>query len=226
MSKKIRKNQTIIDEFIKSPIGLKELPIVEIEKEEILNFPYPIPMEEFIKSPIGIINGEQINLKHFEISKSAGIEYRKLRNEIIYKLNKMNLRYSEIAKLKVQDIDNSFFLIRIKRGNRVFRIAISKEISEKLKVLTKYKDDKDYVFTKDLISNEKLSETMITKIIKKYSLKEINTTEKDTKVSKEKYIIEKVCDKYVIYQGGRVIEGLLINNMINAIRICEILNAD
>lgn len=194
MSKKIRKNQTIIDEFIKSPIG--------------------------------IINGEQINLKHFEISKNAGIEYRKLRNEVICKLNKMNLRYSEIARLEVQDIDSSFFLIRIKRGNRVFRIAVSKEISDKLKILTKYKDDKDYVFTKDLISNEKLSETMITKIIKKYSLKEINTTEKDTKVSKEKYIIEKVCDKYVIYQGGRVIEGLLINNMINAIRICEILNAD
>ena len=194
MSKKIRKNQTIIDEFIKSPIG--------------------------------IINGEQINLKHFEISKNAGIEYRKLRNEVICKLNKMNLRYSEIARLEVQDIDSSFFLIRIKRGNRVFRIAVSKEISDKLKILTKYKDDKDYVFTKDLISNEKLSETMITKIIKKYSLKEINITEKDTKVSKEKYIIEKVCDKYVIYQGGRVIEGLLINNMINAIRICEILNAD
>lgn len=194
MSKKIRKNQTIIDEFIKSPIG--------------------------------IINGEQINLKNFEISKNAGIEYRKLRNEVICKLNKMNLRYSEIARLEVQDIDSSFFLIRIKRGNRVFRIAVSKEISDKLKILTKYKDDKDYVFTKDLISNEKLSETMITKIIKKYSLKEINTTEKDTKVSKEKYIIEKVCDKYVIYQGGRVIEGLLINNMINAIRICEILNAD
>lgn len=194
MSKKIRKNQTIIDEFIKSPIG--------------------------------IINGEQINLKHFEISKNAGIEYRNLRNEIIYKLNKMNLRYSEIARLEVQDIDSSFFLIRIKRGNRVFRIAVSKEISDKLKILTKYKDDKDYVFTKDLINNEKLSETMITKIIKKYSLKEINTTEKDTKVSKEKYIIEKVCDKYVIYNGGRVVEGLLINNMINAIRICEILNAD
>lgn len=194
MSKKIRKNQTIIDEFIKSPIG--------------------------------IINGEQINLKHFEISKNAGIEYRKLRNEVICKLNKMNLRYSEIARLEVQDIDNSFFLIRIKRGNRVFRIAVSKEISDKLKILTKYKDDKDYVFTKDLINNEKLSETMIVKIIKKYSLKEINTTEKDTKVSKEKYIIEKVCDKYVIYNGGRVVEGLLINNMINAIRICEILNAD
>ena len=194
MSKKIRKNQTIIDEFIKSPIG--------------------------------IINGEQINLKHFEISKSAGIEYRKLRNEIIYKLNKMNLRYSEIAKLKVQDIDNSFFLIRIKRGNRVFRIAVSKEISDKLKILTKYKDDKDYVFTKDLINNEKLSETMIVKIIKKYNSKEMNITENDTKASKEKYVIEKVCDKYVIYQGGRVIEGLLINNMINAIRICEILNAD
>ena len=140
MSKKIRKNQTIIDEFIKSPIG--------------------------------IINGEQINLKHFEISKNAGIEYRNLRNEIIYKLNKMNLRYSEIARLEVQDIDSSFFLIRIKRGNRVFRIAVSKEISDKLKILTKYKDDKDYVFTKDLINNEKLSETMIVKIIKKYNSKE------------------------------------------------------
>lgn len=194
MSKKIRKNQTIIDEFIKSPIG--------------------------------IINGEKINLKHFEISKNAGIEYRNLRNEIIYKLNKMNLRYSEIARLEVQDIDSSFFLIRIKRGNRVFRIAVSKEISDKLKILTKYKDDKDYVFTKDLINNEKLSETMIVKIIKKYNSKEMNITENDTKASKEKYVIEKVCDKYVIYQGGRVIEGLLINNMINAIRICEILNAD
>ena len=41
MSKKIRKNQTIIDEFIKSPIG--------------------------------IINGEQINLKNFEISKNLPI---------------------------------------------------------------------------------------------------------------------------------------------------------
>lgn len=194
MSKKIRKNQTIIDEFIKSPIG--------------------------------IINGEQINLKNFEISKSAGIEYRKLRNEVICKLNKMNLRYSEIARLEVQDIDSSFFLIRIKRGNRVFRIAVSKEISDKLKILTKYKYDKDYVFTKDLINNEKLSETMIVKIIKKYNSKEMNITENDTKASKEKYVIEKVCDKYVIYQGGRVIEGLLINNMINAIRICEILNAD
>lgn len=67
---------------------------------------------------------------------------------------------------------------------------------------------------------------MIVKIIKKYNSKEMNITENDTKASKEKYVIEKVCDKYVIYQGGRVIEGLLINNMINAIRICEILNAD
>ena len=138
----------------------------------------------------------------------------------------MNLRYSEIARLVVQDIDSSFFLIRIKRGNRVFRIAVSKEISDKLKILTKYEDDKDYVFTKDLINNEKLSETMIVKIIKKYNSKEMNITENDTKASKEKYVIEKVCDKYVIYQGGRVIEGLLINNMINEIRICEILNAD
>nr|UVN04771.1 MAG: hypothetical protein [Bacteriophage sp.] len=184
---------------------------------------------EFKKIPIGNLDGKQVDLKQFEISESKSKEYKSMRNKIIYKLHKKNLKYSEIENLQVQDIDNSFSLIRIERGNRIFRIAISKELSDDLRVLTKYKDDKDYIFTKDLINNEKLSGTMINKIVKK--LKEIENYDieaKNEKSLKNKaiYTVEKACDKYVIYKNGRVVEGLVINNITNALRICDILNAD
>ena len=100
--------------------------------------------------PIGNREVEQIDLRQFEIGKSVEQEYRDIRNRLIIELHKIKLRYSEISNLQVQDIDNSFCLIRIKRGDRVFRIAISKSISDRLKILTKYKDDKDYIFTKNL----------------------------------------------------------------------------
>ena len=184
---------------------------------------------EFKKIPIGNLGGKQVDLKQFEISESKSKEYKSMRNKIIYKLHKKNLKYSEIENLQVQDIDNSFSLIRIERGNRIFRIAISKELSDDLRVLTKYKDDKDYIFTKDLINNEKLSGTMINKIVKK--LKEIENYDieaKNEKSLKNKaiYTVEKACDKYVIYKNGRVVEGLVINNITNALRVCDILNAD
>lgn len=184
---------------------------------------------EFKKIPIGNLDGKQVDLKQFEISESKSKEYKSMRNKIIYKLYKKNLKYSEIENLQVQDIDNSFSLIRIERGNRIFRMAISKELSDDLRVLTKYKDDKDYIFTKDLINNEKLSGTMINKIVKK--LKEIENYDieaKNEKSLKNKaiYTVEKACDKYVIYKNGRVVEGLVINNITNALRICDILNAD
>ena len=184
---------------------------------------------EFKKIPIGNLDGKQVDLKQFEISESKSKEYKSMRNKIIYKLHKKNLKYSEIENLQVQDIDNSFSLIRIERGNRIFRIAISKELSDDLRVLTKYKDDKDYIFTKDLINNEKLSGTMINKIVKK--LKEIENYDKEAKNEKSLknkaiYTVEKACDKYVIYKNGRVIEGLVLNTLVNALRIRDILNAD
>ena len=184
---------------------------------------------EFKKIPIGNLDGKQVDLKQFEISESKSKEYKSMRNKIIYKLHKKNLKYSEIENLQVQDIANSFSLIRIERGNRIFRIAISKELSDDLRVLTKYKDDKDYIFTKDLINNEKLSGTMINKIVKK--LKEIENYDieaKNEKSLKNKaiYTVEKACDKYVIYKNGRVIEGLVLNTLVNALRIRDILNAD
>lgn len=45
-------------------------------------------------------------------------------------------------------------------------------------------------------------------------------------VNTEIHTVERVCDKYVIYKNGRVIEGLVLNTMVNALRIRDILNAD
>lgn len=178
---------------------------------------------EFKKIPIGNLDGKQVDLKQFEINKSTEKEYRTIRNDLIIKLHKKNLKYSEISNLQVQDIDNSFALIRIQRGDRVFRMAISQEITASLKALTKYKDNKDYIFTKDLINEKPLSGTMIAKIIKKYN--EIDIKKSEIKI-KEVHSIEKVCGKYLIYKNGRAIEGLVVNSMVNALRIRDILNAD
>lgn len=178
---------------------------------------------EFKKIPIGNLDGKQVDLKQFEINKSTEKEYRTIRNNIIVELHKRNLKYSEISNLQVQDIDNSFSLIRIQRGDRVFRMAISPQITAGLKILTKYKDNKDYIFTKDLINEKPLSGTMIAKIIKKYN--EIDIKQSEIKI-KEVHSIEKVCGKYLIYKNGRAIEGLVVNSMVNALRIRDILNAD
>lgn len=177
---------------------------------------------EFKKIPIGNLDGKQVDLKQFEISKSREKEYRTIRNNIIVELHKRNLKYSEISTLQVQDIDNSFALIRIQRGDRVFRMAISQEITSGLKVLTKYKDNKDYIFTKDLVSEKPLSGTMIAKIIKKHKVMATDHKEVNTEI----HTVERICDKYVIYKNGRVIEGLVLNTMVNALRIRDILNAD
>lgn len=179
-------------------------------------------IEEFKKTDIGKLDGKQVDLKQFEINKSTEKEYRTIRNNIIVELHKRNLKYSEISTLQVQDIDNSFALIRIQRGDRVFRMAISQEITSGLKVLTKYKDNKDYIFTKDLVSEKPLSGTMIAKIIKKHKVMATDHKEVNTEI----HTVERICDKYVIYKNGRVIEGLVLNTMVNALRIRDILNAD
>lgn len=179
-------------------------------------------IDEFKDSTIGKLDGEQIDLKKLEISKSVESEYRSIRNDVIVALYKRDFRYSEIANLKVQDIDKSFILITKRRGDSLFRVAISREISEKIKLLIKYKSDKDYVFTKNLIEKNPMSHTMITKIVKKHKATRTDYLEEN----KSTYTVERVCDKYFIYKKGQVIEGLILNTMTNALRICDILNAD
>ena len=179
-------------------------------------------IDEFKDSTIGKLDGEQIDVGKLEISESVENEYRSIRNDVIVALYKRDFRYSEIANLKVQDIDKSLILITKRRGDSIFRVAISKEISEKIKLLIKYKDKTDYVFTKDLIEKKSLSHTMITKIIKKHKV----TSEKYESVDQSTYTVERVCDKYFIYKSGQVIEGLVLNNITNALRICDVLKAD
>lgn len=60
-------------------------------------------------------------------------------------------------------------------------------------------------------------------IIKKYN--EIDIKQSEIEI-KEVHSIEKVCGKYLIYKNGRAIEGLVVNSMVNALRIRDILNAD
>ena len=179
-------------------------------------------IEKFKLTPIGNIPGEQIDLKNIEIDKSTEVEYRTIRNDVIVGLNDRGLRYAEIETLQVQDVDSSFALIRIQRGNRVFRVAISKEISEKMKLLIKYKDYQDYIFTKNLIGEKPISRTMITKIIKNHKVATIG----ENITSKDIHKVERVCDKYMIYKNGQVMDGLVLNTMTNALRVCDVLNAD
>lgn len=63
---------------------------------------------------------------------------------------------------------------------------------------------------------------MIAKIIKKHKVMAMDHKEVNTEI----HTVERVCDKYVIYKNGRVIEGLVLNTMVNALRIRDILNAD
>lgn len=70
---------------------------------------------------------------------------------------------------------------------------------------------------------------MITKIIKnhtKYNDDNLDNKHDDKGIQKEAYTVEKVCNKYVLYKENKPIDGLVINSMINAIKICEILNRD
>ena len=168
------------------------------------------------------INKNQVDINQFEINNSTEKEYRDIRNKLIIELYNRNIRYTEISNMKVQDIDKSFALIRIQRGDRIFRVAISKEISYLLKQITKYKDEKDYIFTKNLIETNNLSRTMITKIIKNNEAIDIDHTVTNQKV----YKFENVCDKYIIFKNGQAIDGLVINTIANALRICDVLNAD
>lgn len=53
-------------------------------------------------------------------------DFLNLRNETIYLLHtKAKLRHTDISNLQVQQISDDFLLIRLMRGNRIFRVALS-----------------------------------------------------------------------------------------------------
>lgn len=152
-------------------------------------------------------------------------EYLSLRNNTIISLyNKSKLRYTEIANLQVQDIDNNRFMVRIKRGDRIFRVALSPIITENMKLLIEGKEESDYIFVSRK-NNKPLSRTMVTKIIENAKYTTFENTKVHTDINNI-YSIKLVDCDYKILKNDKMVEGLSLNNKVNAIKIIDILNAD
>lgn len=153
-------------------------------------------------------------------------EFLSLRNNTIISLyNKSKLRYTEIANLQVQDIDNNRFMVRIQRGDRIFRVALSPVITENMKLLIGDKEETDYIFNSKKGNNVPLSRTMITKIIENTKYTTFENTKVHTDINNI-YSIKLVDCDYKILKNDKMVEGLSLNNKVNAIKIVDILNAD
>lgn len=153
-------------------------------------------------------------------------EFLSLRNNTIISLyNKSKLRYTEIANLQVQDIDNNRFMVRIQRGDRIFRVALSPVITENMKLLIGDKEETDYIFNSKKGNNVPLSRTMITKIIENAKYTTFENTKVHTDINNI-YSIKLVDCDYKILKNDKMVEGLSLNNKVNAIKIVDILNAD
>lgn len=101
------------------------------------------------------------------------VDLIEVRNETIVLIYKhAKLRFMEIAKMQVQHIDKSFALIRVQRGDRVFRVSLTPKISNNLKLLIKDKEFNDYIFNSRYDNKKHLSHTMIKKIIDNFEIKE------------------------------------------------------
>ncbi|WP_270647482.1 hypothetical protein [Paeniclostridium hominis] len=96
---------------------------------------------------------------------------KELRDQTIKLLHEHGiLRNMEIAKLQVQHIDNSFFLIRIQRGDRIFRVSVTPKITENLKLLVQGKEFDDFLFPSARNKDKHISHTMVKKIIDNYKM--------------------------------------------------------
>lgn len=96
-------------------------------------------------------------------------EFLTLRNECIYQLHKRcRLKNMEIAKIEVQFLSDNFVLLRVKRGDRIFKVSLTNELTENMKLLCNGKNFNDYVFNALGDNKKHISHTMIAKIIKNY----------------------------------------------------------
>ncbi|WGX77402.1 hypothetical protein QJS64_19230 (plasmid) [Paraclostridium bifermentans] len=101
------------------------------------------------------------------------VDLTKTRNETIVLIYEhAKLKFMEIAKMQVQHVDKSFALIRVQRGDRVFRVSLTPKISNNLKLLIGNKEFNDYIFNSRGNNKKHLSHTMIKKIIDNFEIKE------------------------------------------------------
>lgn len=96
--------------------------------------------------------------------KMSNVEYIELRNKTIVELSK-RITPTDITKLQVQHIANNFCTIAIFRGKSIIRVALSKELSANMQLLTLCKQDKEYIFPSPRDCNKAISRHGIEKII-------------------------------------------------------------
>lgn len=178
------------------------------------------PLNKFKNTPVGELHGSQIDL----FKPKSDKEYYNLRNSTIFALYNTKLTASDLSRMQVKHIDNSFMMVLIKRGKRVLRVAVSPQITKNLKLLTYCKLEDDYLFTPVDDPQRPLTRTMINKIVSKHE--EIEVVPCDNKaIDPEVYDYVYSNYKYKIMKDGVPI-GLEINNLYNANAIINTLNKD
>lgn len=149
-------------------------------------------------------------------------DFRIIRNNTIVDLyNKYKLRYTEIATLQVQDLDDNKIMLRIQRGNRIFRVALTKEISKNMQLLSRGKEFDEYIFSSNKGNHTHLSRTMITKIIDTWRYEDLELI---NFIKDDSYTMQfNGCD-YKILKGNKPIDGISLKNRVDAVKIIDILN--
>lgn len=152
-------------------------------------------------------------------------EFVEIRNATITSLyNKSKLRYTEIANLQVQDLDENKIMVRLQRGDRIFRVALSPLISDNLKLLAEGKKFDEYIFNSKQGNQKPLSRSAVTKIIDKSESVPYGTKQNDCEGNR--YTVENVVCDYGVFKDGILIKELIFNDKHNAMMVSNILNAD
>lgn len=159
-------------------------------------------------------------------------DFIKLRNETIYALYKNNgLRYTDIANLKVKHIFDNGATIRLLRGKtRTFNVAISKEITKNMQLLSNNRDDEETIFYSPTWKNRQLSRTRIQNIISELEGKPVKTFIYGSDIREEstesKYHVRLIYNKYVVCYNNRPMPGLSMNIKAHAEQIADIMNIE
>lgn len=177
------------------------------------------PLNKFKNTPVGEIQGSQIDI----FKPKSDKEYYNLRNSTIVALYNTKLTASDLSRMQVKHIDNSFMMVLIKRGKRVLRVAVSPQITKNLKLLTYCKLEDDYLFTPLDDPQRPLTRTMINKIVAKHE--EIEVVPCVSDMDQDIYDYAYSNYKYKILKNGEP-TGLEVNNLYNANIIINTLNKD
>lgn len=149
------------------------------------------------------------------------VDLTQTRNETIVLIYEhAKLKFMEIAKMQVQHIDKSFALIRVQRGDRVFRVSLTPKISNNLKLIIKDKEFNDYIFNSRGNNKKHLSHTMIKKIIDNFIIDNFEIKESPDKKQVENIYISDIVgsiehlESLVLLSGDRIYNSMEYKNLI------------